>query len=373
MEKTCFKQHAKFWMTICFVGALAGCFEEDSAEATEKPARPVLSMIVGDTERFRTDSYPGRAEAVREVNLSFEVSGRMITRPVDVGSTVRSGEILGSLDPEPYIARIRTIEGEQASLQAALSNATTELERREKLLENDFVSQANVDDQIMVVDAAKAKIEATEGLLDAARLNLNYTELKAPFDGIVSEVFADNFQNVVAKQPVMRILDTSQIEMEIGVPEALIGLAPFVEEISVTFSSLPNLEVPAEISRIGSEASLSTRTYPVTIVMDQPDEAKIQPGMAGKATARVRLPENWAKTGVEVPSAAVFSPDGENAGNTFVWLIDEASNTVSPKSVEVISIGGRGLVVQGLDAGDRIVTAGVNVIAEGQKVRVEAP
>ena len=358
--------------TVLSALLLSGCWEEEDTGSAEEPVRPVLSMVVGDVERFRTDSYPGRAKAVREVNVSFEVSGRMTTRPVDVGSTVRAGDVLGTLDPEPYLARIRTIEGERAALEAGLANATTELSRREKLLESDFVSQANVDNQIMMVEAAEAKIEATDGLLDAARLNLRYTELQAPFDGIISEVFVDNFQNVIAKQPVMRLLDTSQIEMDVGVPEALIGLAPFVEEINVTFSSLPGVEVSAEIVKVGSEASLSTRTYPVTILMNQPEGAKIQPGMAGKATARVRLPEDWTKSGVEIPSAAVFSPDGASASETFVWTVDEGSSTVAMKPVEVVSIAGRGLLVQGLDAGDRIVTAGVNVITEGQEVRVEA-
>lgn len=348
---------------------LSACWEEEVSNA-EPVVRPVLSIVVGDVERMRTDSYPGRAKAVREVNVSFEVSGRMVTRPVDVGGVVRSGDVLGTLDPDPYLARIRTLEGERAALEAALSNAETELWRREELLKRDFVSQANVDDQIMFVRAAESKIEAIDGVLDGARLDLGYTEMRAPFDGIISEVFADNFQNVVAKQPVMRLLDTSRIEMEVGVPEALIGLAPYVEKVMVTFSSLPDVEVPAKIVKVGSEASLTTRTYPVTIVMDQPDGASIQPGMAGKATALVKLPDNWTDNGIEVPSTSVFSPNGESVDKTYVWVIDDTSSTVSRKPVDVISVAAHGLLVQGLDAGDRIVVAGVNNISEGQQVRI---
>lgn len=264
------------------------------------------------------------------------------------------------------MARIRTIEGERVALEAALSNAQTELWRREELLKRDFVSQANVDDQVMVVRAAEAKIDGIDGLLDAARLDLGYTELVAPFDGVISDVFVENFQNVAAKRPVMRLLDTSRIEMEVGVPEALIGLAAYVEDISVTFASLPGTEIPAKIVNVGSEASLTPRTYPVTIVMDQPEGSLIQPVMAGKSTARVRLPDNWGRAGAEVPSAAVFSPDGEGADQTYVWIIDEDTSTVSRKQVEIVSISARGLRVQGLSAGERIVIAGANVIIDGQ-------
>jgi RND family efflux transporter MFP subunit len=350
---------------------LVSACEEETAETIEPIVRPVVSIVVADVERFITDRYPGRARAVREVNISFEVPGKIIKRPVDVGSEVKQGDVMATLDPGPYVAGIRALEGERAALEAALSNAETELDRREKLFAKDFVAQANVDDQIMMVRAAEAKIEAVDGALDAARLNLGYTNLEAPFDGTISQVFAENFQNVLAKQPVLRLLDTSRIEMEASVPERYIGFVPYyVKEITVTFSSLPGLEIPAEITNVGTEASQTTRTYPVTIVMDQPDGGTIQPGMAGTITATVELPPDWAKSGIEVPSAAVFSPNEATPDQSFIWVVDEATETVSMKSVELISMGERGLLVSGLNAGDRIVIAGVSVLTEGQKVRI---
>jgi len=349
---------------------LVSACEEETAETIEPIVRPVISIIVADVERFRTDRYPGRARAVREVNISFEVPGKIIKRPVDVGSTVKQGEAMATLDPAPYVARIRALEGERAALEAALSNAETELDRRETLFAKDFVAQARVDDQIMLVRAAEAKIEAVDGALDAARLNLGYTNLEAPFDGTISQVFAENFQNVLAKQPVLRLLDTSRIEIEVSVPESLIGLANYVTEITVTFSSLPGQEIPAKITNVGTEASQTTRTYPVTIVMDQPDGGTIQPGMAGKVAATVELPPDWTKSGIEVPSAAVFSPNEATPDQSFIWVVDEATETVSKKPVELISLGERGLFVSGLDAGDRIVIAGVSFLTEGQKVRI---
>jgi len=349
---------------------LVSACEEETAETIEPIVRPVISIIVADVERFRTDRYPGRARAVREVNIGFEVPGKIIERPVDVGSEVKQGDVMATLDPGPYVARIRALEGERAALEAALSNAETELDRREKLFAKDFVAQARVDDQIMIVRAAEAKIEAVDGALDGARLNLGYTNLEAPFEGTISQVFAENFQNMLAKQPVVRLLDTSRIEMEVSVPESLIGLAPYVTEITVTFSSLPGQEIPAKITNVGTEASQTTRTYPVTIVMDQPDSGKIQPGMAGTVAATVELPPDWTKSGIEVPSAAVFSPNEATPDQSFIWVVDEATETVSKKPVELISLGERGLFVSGLDAGDRIVIAGVSFLTEGQKVRI---
>lgn len=349
--------------------ALAGCDEEEKTDAGPI-IRPVLSTVIGDVEAIRLASYPGRAIAVQELNIAFQVSGKMLARPVDVGSQVTAGSVLATLDPAPFRAQIRALEGQRASLIATLENARVELGRQEKLLEKEFASQAAVDNQEAVVKATAANLEAVEGSLDSARLNLEYATIIAPFEATVADTFVESFQTVTARQPVMRILDTSRIKMEIAIPETLINLEPFVETIEVEFASLPGQKIPAEIIHVGREASPSTRTYPVTIRMDQPEGAPIQPGMAGKATATVRLPEDWSQNGIQVPAAAVFSPNKAKPDETFVWVVDQQALTVSARAVTVRSFAERGLLVDGLDAGDRIVTAGANSLTEGQQVRL---
>jgi len=175
-------------LSAILVASMLSACDQQTDDAPAPVVRPVISMVIGDVERMRTDSLPGRAKAVREINAGFEVPGRLITRPVDVGSVVRQGDVLATLDPAPFVARIRALEGERTALEATLLNAQTELGRRQKLLESDFVSEANVDNQIMLVRAAEAKIEAIDGALDAARVDLGYTTLEAPFDGTISEV-----------------------------------------------------------------------------------------------------------------------------------------------------------------------------------------
>ncbi len=346
---------------------LAGCEEE---VAPEIPVRPVISMMVGDVEHFRARTFPGRAKATQEVNVSFEVSGKMVERRANVGDAVKSGDVLAVLEADRYEAEVKRLKAERSAAVAEMENADKQLARQEELLSKGFSPQAKVDELRAAARGARAKIAAFRAALDRAELDLSHTMVTAPFDGTVSETFVENFQNVVAQQPILRVLDTAQIEMEVNVPEALIGLAPYTNEILVSFRTLPDVEIPARIKEISNEASLTTRTYPVTLIMDQPEGAPIRPGMAGEAAARVELPGDWAQRGIEVPPSALFSPDDATVDQVFVWIVDEAETTVSRREVEVVATANRGVLINDVETGERIVTAGANFLTDGQKVRV---
>ena len=202
-----------------------------------------------------------------------------------------------------------------------------------------------------------------------ARDQLGYTELKAPFDGIVVETYVENFETVVAKQPVLRVLDPSSIEFVVSVPENLITLAPYVTGSTVTFDALPGIEISAKIKEIGKEASQATRTYPVTLVMEQPEGAEILPGMAGQASITSRPPEDSTLVGIQVPATAVFT--GEDRSRNFVWIVDESSRTLSRREVELGQLARYGVLIKsGLEPGEWIVIKGVHSVREGQKVRI---
>ena len=175
------------------------------------------------------------------------------------------------------------------------------------------------------------------------------------------------FENVRRKQPVVRLLDPSQIEMWVNVPESQISLAPYVDKIWVRFDAL-GIEVPADIKEIGTEASQTTRTFPVNLIMDQPANAKILPGMAGVARYTLKLPEDVKESEFLIPVTAVLT-DPEKQ-KSYVWLIDESAMTITRHEVTPGKLTGRGLQVKGLQPGQWIAVAGVELLREGQKVRI---
>ena len=218
-------------------------------------------------------------------------------------------------------------------------------------------------------DQARGAAAALEAAARTARNQLSYTELEAPFSGEVVETYVENFQTIVAMQPILRLLDPTSIEMTVSVPENLIGYADYITNITVSFDSLPGIEVAASVKEIGREATQATRTYPLTLVMDQPAGGEILPGMAGDATIQARLPESAGGTGISIPATAAFASADIDVTN--VWVIDPVTNTLSRREVETGNLTSSGLLVTGgLEAGEWIVTAGTHSLSDGQEVTI---
>jgi RND family efflux transporter MFP subunit len=264
----------------------------------------------------------------------------------------------------------RKSEGE---LQRAIANRVRAKSEYERLLriqntDRDAVAETQVVRGKENYQLAEADIAAFQASVDAATDAVSYSRLKAPFDGIVASTFVENFESVQAQQPIVRLLDSSRVEFEFHVPETMISLVPQVRNLRVRFDAFSDLQIPAQIKEIGSEASATTRTYPVTLIMEQPEGAEILAGMSGKVSGEVRSAGAAGVAAIIVPMSSVFSPASDD--KSFVWVIDEASNTVSRRQVTIGDVGAAGLnVKEGLQVGELIATAGVHFLTEGQQVR----
>lgn len=351
---------------------LVGACEKEVA-APPAP-RNVFAMRVADASGLSERGFPGRARAGQEVNQSFRVSGPLIELPVNVGDEAKEGDVVARIDPQNYVTNLRGLEGQLQNQQANLTRAQADLRRIESVFKEDpgATSQTAVDRARQLRDSASAGVRSLQAGVQNARDQLSYTELKAPFSGVVVETYVENYETVVARQPILRLLDPSSIEFVINVPENLIGLAPYVTEVAVAFDALEGIKVPAEISEIGREASQATRTYPVTLKMAQLEDAEILPGMAGTATVVARPPEGTSLVGMQIPLTAVFT--GDDMSKSYVWIVDQTTNTLSRREVELGDLAQFGvLVTSGLESGEWIVTKGVNTLAEGEEIRILDP
>ena len=331
----------------------------------------MIAVRVADAESLSQRVFPGRARAGQEVNLSFRVSGPLIALPANVGDEFKRGDVVARIDPRDFETAVRTVLGQLEQGQAHAKRAEADLGRLKNVMKEDpgATSQAAIDRAQQARDSSAASVRSLKASLAAVKDRLSYTTLKAPFKGNVSETYVENFETVVAKQPILRLLNPDSIEFVISVPESLIGLAPSVESIEVKFDALPEVTIPATIKEIGKEASQATRTYPVTLVMSQPEGVEILPGMAGGAKVTARPPKSADLAGLEIPATALFT--GADSTKSFVWIIDEANKTLSRRTVEVGKLSKFGVLIKsGLKPGEWIVTKGVNTLDEGQQIRI---
>ena len=366
----------RLFLTMLMIASLLSLVACGEKEVVEKDTvRPIKAMKVGSEEPFGGRWFPGKATATQEANLSFRIPGTVQRIPVDVGADVKQGDLLARLDPQDYQVALNNAQAQLRKATASLDLAESEYARVARVFEKDpgAVSKSMVDVRKAELYTAKAQIVSAKAEVESAMDNLSYTYMKSPYKGVVVEKFVEQFEDVQAKQQVLRVLDTSSIEFTVQVPETLMEHVDIVRELGalVVFDTYPGVEVPARIKEVGKEASKTTRTYPVTLIMDQPEDFKILPGMAGKAKgdkeATAKIAADEGLVGIEIPVTATFS---DEAKQTFVWVVDESSNQVSKRTVKIINLTENGTMVTGLEPGEIIATAGANMLVEGQQVRI---
>lgn len=349
------------------LAALVGCEEPATPEGAMP--RPVRAIKVGVSDQLGQRSFSGRAQAARQVALAFRVPGRVLERPVIVGDDVEEGQVVARLDPAPYQAEVDRLRAEFAAATAAFENASAQYARVAELVKKGTYSQARGDRAKAENDSARARVAATEAALEAAELNLQYSVLEAPLAGRIVATYVEKFEEVRAQEPVVRLLDISRVEMVIEIPETLISLVPLVEEVGVVFDAFPDHALIATVKEIGAEASATTRTFPVTLVMDQPADFVILPGMAGRASAH-KVRREAERKAITVPVSALIDADaGPDRAN--VWIVDPATTTVSRREVRIEGMADHGVLIEsGLQVGEWVVTAGANSLVDGQRVRL---
>ena len=343
----------------------AGCRTEEAP--AQEPVRVVRAMKVADLAGMTSRSFPGRAAATQVVDLAFRVSGPLIALPVQVGDEMKIGDLIARIDPRDFDVTLRNVQAQLNEAKAAHALAVEHHARGQAAYDQGALNPIELMRLRETENRAKATVDAMEASVDAARDALTDTDLLSPFSGTIVATYVDNFQNVRADQQIIRLLDKTRIEFEINIPESLISLVPYVKDIRVRFDAFPELEVPAEIHEIGAEASDTTRTFPVTLIMDQAEGALILPGMAGRAFGARHRQTEGERLDIVIPVTAVFSPVAEN--RSYVWVIDASTNTVTRREVEIGHLISGGYVLEaGLQPGELIATAGVHFLTEGQEV-----
>ena len=338
--------------------ALAGCKPEAEEAA---PVRPVLTVEAKVRTRETLGPFAGSIQPRYSTDYSFRLFGRMVSRPVNIGSIVKQGDELATADPAVQIQLVRNAEAAVASAEAQLANAAAEEGRQRPLAERNITPQAQFDTVVQARESAAANLTRAQTSLRRAQDQLAYTRLVADFAGIVTAVYLDAGQVVNAGQKIMTIARPEIREAVIAVPPALAEqLATGAKfDTSVTLDQGPTIKATA-VRAVDPAADAATRTRNVYFSLDTPPD----PFRLG-ITVQVTLSQPVSPR-IDLPATALLEKDGK----TQVWIVDPATKKVALRDVTVVARDEGSVAITGLAAGDRVVTVGVHSLTPGQQVKL---
>lgn len=336
--------------------ALPACRKDDQAAAVT--IRPVRTITVKFQDSGEALSLTGEIQPRYQADIGFRVHGKILERPVDVGTEVKKGDLIARLDPQQYRQELEVAKSEVAAAQAEVVRSRAQETRQRELLKNGHTTQVKYDQALKSFKTAEAQLDATRAKQVQASENLGYTELKADNDGVITAVGADAGQVVGAGQMVVRLAQPGEREAVFNVAETAFKGTPKNPTVKVHLVSDPDVKAAGKVRYVSPQADPTTRTYTVRVALpDAPAQMRLGANVVGTVT----LSQSLTAT---IPGSALFQKDGKPA----VWLVAK-DHTVQLKPIAIDRYQGDAVVVGGgLANGDMVVTAGVQKLFPGQKV-----
>jgi len=355
--------------TVC-LALLSACGQSEEPAKTVETVRPVKLMKVGGSLAGKTRKLPGTVRAADRVDLAFQVPGTLVELPVKEGQTVKKGTLVARIDPRDYETNLRNAEGVLAKAEAGLAYTIAEYKRYVNVKETDAgaVSDSMVSLKRAAEKVARADLQSAKATVAAAEDQLEYTRLKAPFDGVIAQKYVDNFKEVQAKEAVLSLQNVTDVEVIIDVPELMIApIRKTLPRFYAEFTADPIRRFELQIKEFATQADSVTQTYRVVLAMPAPSGIRILPGMT--VNVAIEFTEE-AEAGAEIliPAIAVFADD---AGHSQVWVVDPQTMKAQRREVTTGDLSGSDSIriVSGLNADETIAISGVSTLSEGQTVR----
>ena len=327
-----------------------------------EPVRAVKVVTISASGMQSRNEFAGEVRPRVESRLGFRVAGKITQRQAEIGQHVQAGALLAQLDPQDY--RLAA-DVARAQVAAALTNrdlAAADYKRYLALRDQNFISGAELERRETTLKAAQAQLDQAQAQLAAQGNQARYTNLVADVSGVVTAVEAEPGQVVSAGTPVVRIAADGPRDVMFAVPEDKIAAVRPGTDVEVRLWA-SNTALNGRVREVAASADPVTRTYPVKVSL----EGQGQPPLGATVTV---LPQALSHAGAQVIRIPTSALRQEGQGSA-VWVLDKQTMTVKSQPVQVATADGNEAVIgAGLTPGMVIVSAGVHVLAPGQKVTV---
>ena len=348
-----------FGMAILMAVLMGGCKQEAATETA--PPRPVRTVIAAKSELGQSVVLTGQILAEKEIGLAFRIGGRIIERKAGVGDRVEPDQVLAKLDPRNELNALRSARAALSAAEGRLTQDANNFERQQTLLNRGFTTKVLFDQAQQTLRTAQAQVDDAKAQLEIAEDRVGYTELKAHVGGTITARGAESGEVVQAGQMVFQVARDSGWDAVFDVPAQVMRGVPEDAQISLSLADDPSVTAKGRVRQVDPQADPITRTFKVRVSVNNPP-----PEMRLGATVTGRMDMDSSQ-GFAVPASALTAADGSPA----LWIVDPANMTVKLHKVAVLRFDpGTVVISQGLEGGEIIVTAGVQALHPGQKVRL---
>jgi RND family efflux transporter MFP subunit len=338
---------------------LSGCGRKEETAVVQP--RPVRTVTIEKREAGTPITLTGRIEAKDEVNLAFRISGRLLENTLRQGDRVEAGQVVARLEPQNELNALRSAEAGLAAAQAALTQAANHFERQDTLLKQGWTTRANHDQARKARDTAQAQVDAAQAQLESAHDLVSFTQLEADAPGVVTAVGPRAGAVVQAGQMIAALARKEGRDAVFDAPAQMLRAASADADVEVRLTGDPSVVAHGRVREVSPQADPVTRTFEVRVGLTDPP-----PTMLLGATVNGVL-ETPSTPIIDIPASALTRVNQRPA----VWVVDPTSQTVSARNIEVLRYDPASVsVASGLDTGEIIVTAGVQALHPGQKVRL---
>src|SRR5882724_12011233 len=343
---------------IALLALLAACHDK---QETAADIRPVRTAVVGNGVYGDNITYTGEVRARHESDLGFQVAGKLIARPAEIGASVTAGTVLAQLDPADEKVAVESAQSAVIAAQAELARATSEEASYSHLLERGLTTRTAYIEKQTATKAAQSRLQQAKGDLDLRRRQLDYTTLRADGAGVITRTLADVGAVLAEGQAVVTLAQPSELDVVFDVADTQVDAVRNSKTVTAALLSARDKLLVADVREISPSAEPVTRTYRVKCTLPRQ-----LTGWRLGLNVIVRLEARDTAQGVRIPSTALYEKDRKSA----VWVV-KGDQTLELRPIVVARYDSDTVEVSaGLRSGERIVTAGVHKLLEGQKVRL---
>jgi RND family efflux transporter MFP subunit len=340
---------------------LAGCSE---APAPRAAVKPVFVTTVAPTASAQTRTFTSVVRARVESELGFRTGGKVVERLVEVGDSVKAGQVLARLDPADYQLAVSAASDQVEAAVVDARQAASDEARFQRLLADGSVGAADHERQKARADAAAARLGQAQRQLDLARNRAAYATLVAPYAGVVTALRFERGQVVAEGQAVVSLARAGDSEIVAELPEDWVGRARSLGATAAPWSD-PSARVRLVLRELSPQASAQGRTYRARYAATADSRAQVAALPLGST---MQLTLSGTQTG---PAAAVLPVSAlvKGSGAAGVWALDAKGSGLVFTPVQVVSIDDATVHVTGLAVGTRVVSVGAQKLDAGITVR----